>query len=91
MKLQPVVENAIVHGLVKKDGENKIDIHFTKLPYFLKCRISENGIVCTAAAEESEKYIKTHKLFATQIMKQRIDIFNYYKKYELSFNIRGFM
>ena len=44
MMLQPIVENAIVHGLVKKDVENKIDIHFTKLPYFLRCRISDNGI-----------------------------------------------
>ena len=87
MMLQPIVENAIVHGLVKKDGENKIDIHFTKLPYFLRCRISDNGIGRTASAEESEKYNKTHKSFATQIMKQRIDIFNYYNNYELSFNI----
>ena len=87
MMLQPIVENAIVHGLVKKDGENKIDIHFTKLPYFLRCRISDNGIGRTASAEESEKYNKTHKSFATQIMKQRIDIFNYYNNYELSFKI----
>ena len=29
----------------------------------------------------------THKSFATQIMKQRIDIFNYYNKLELSFSI----
>lgn len=87
MMLQPVVEYAIVHGLVKKDGENKIDIHFTKLPYFLICRISDNGIGRTAAAEESEKYKNTHKSFATKIMKQHIDTFNYYNKYELIFNI----
>jgi len=51
MMLLPIVENAIVHGLVKKDVENKIDIHFTKLPYFLRCRISDNGIGRTASAE----------------------------------------
>ena len=87
MMLQPIVENSIVHGLIKKEGENKIDIRFTKLEYFLKCRISDNGIGRKAAAAESEKYKKTHKSFATQIMKQRIDIFNYYNKYELSFSI----
>lgn len=87
MMLQPIVENAIVHGLIKKEGENKIDIHFTKLPYFLKCRITDNGIGRKAAAKQSEKYKKTHKSFATQIMKQRIDIFNYYNKHELSFSI----
>ena len=87
MMLQPIVENAIVHGLLKKEGENKIDIHFIKLPYFLKCRITDNGIGRKAAAKQSEKYKKTHKSFATQIMKQRIDIFNYYNKHELSFSI----
>lgn len=49
--------------------------------------ITDNGIGRKAAAKQSEKYKKTHKSFATQIMKQQIDIFNYYNKHELSFSI----
>lgn len=57
--LQPIVESSIVHGLIKKEGENKIDIHFTKLPYFLKCRITDNGIG-RKDAENKVRSIRKH-------------------------------
>jgi hypothetical protein len=47
------------------------------------------GLVAKPLEKQSEKYKKTHKSFATQIMKQRIDIFNYYNKHELSFSIEA--
>ena len=65
MMLQPIVKNAIVHGLIKKEGENKIDIHFTKLPYFLKCRITDNGFGRKAAAKQSETVSYTHLTLPT--------------------------
>lgn len=88
MMLQPIVENAIVHGLIPKEGENKIDIHFYHQIYFLKCRVIDNGIGRVEAKKQSEGYETTHKSFATKIMKERIDIFNHYNKRELSFSIK---
>lgn len=67
--------------------ENKIDIHFYHQIYFLKCRVIDNGIGRVEAKKQSEVYETTHKSFATKIMKERIDIFNYYNKRKLSFSI----
>ena len=87
MLIQPYIENAIWHGLRYKENSGNLTLQLTKKEKKLHVTISDNGIGRTASAEESEKYNKTHKSFATQIMKQRIDIFNYYNNYELSFNI----
>lgn len=87
MMLQPIVENAIVHGLIPMDGVNKIHIRFSKKENYLQCRIQDNGIGRKAAEAQRERYQKTHKSFATQIMKERINIFNYYNKENLDFEI----
>ncbi|WP_313790391.1 sensor histidine kinase [Flagellimonas okinawensis] len=43
--IQPFVENAIIHGLLNKDGDNKlVQIHFKKEAVFLPCTIEDNGI-----------------------------------------------
>lgn len=87
MMLQPIVENAIVHGLIPMDGVNKINITITKKDNLLQCRVQDNGIGRKAAEAQRERYQKTHKSFATQIMKERINIFNYYNKENLNFEI----
>ena len=87
MMLQPIVENAIVHGLIPMDGINKIAIRFSKKENYLQCRIQDNDIGRKAAEAQRERYQKTHKSFATQIMKERINIFNYYNKENLDFEI----
>ena len=87
MMLQPIVENAIVHGLIPMDGVNKIEISVSKKDHFLQCRVQDNGIGRKAAEAQRERYQKTHKSFATQIMKERINIFNYYNKENLGFEI----
>jgi sensor histidine kinase YesM len=87
MILQPIVENSIIHGLIPMDGVNKIKIDFFKNDNFLQCRVEDNGIGRNAAEAMREGYQKTHKSFATQIMKERINIFNYYNKNHLNFEI----
>lgn len=87
MMLQPIVENCIVHGLIPMDGVNKIKIDFSKKDNFLQCRVEDNGIGRKAAEAQREGYQKTHKSFATQIMKEHINIFNYYNKEHLDFQI----
>ena len=42
--LQPVVENAIFHGIAPKDGSGKIEICFIHEDTTLKIRISDDGI-----------------------------------------------
>ena len=49
--VQPFVENAIWHGLMHKEGERRLRIHFTEETDFIKCVIEDNGIGRKKAAE----------------------------------------
>lgn len=84
MMLQPIVENAIVHGIIPKKKQGEINIQLTNDHGMLKVTVTDNGIGRVAAAKQKEKYAK-HKSFATQIMRERIDIFNYYNERKLEF------
>lgn len=86
MMLQPIVENSIVHGIIPNNERGKITIDLTQEGEMLKVCVTDNGIGRKAAAKQREKYAK-HKSFATQIMRDRIDIFNYYNDRKLKFRI----
>ena len=49
--VQPFVENAIWHGLMHKEGERILKIHFTEKNDLIKCTIEDNGIGRKKAAE----------------------------------------
>lgn len=74
MLLQPVVENAIWHGLLKKEGGEKlIRMRFSLLSEKkLSCIVEDNG------AGLNEKYIqnekKENKSLALQFIKQRLEL-----------------
>jgi len=42
--IQPFVENAIWHGLMHKEGERRLNIHFSEKENYLHCSIEDNGI-----------------------------------------------
>ena len=86
MMVQPIVENSIVHGIIPKKESGKITIDLTQEDEMLRVCVTDNGIGREAAAKQREKYAK-HKSFATQIMRDRIDIFNYYNDRKLKFRI----
>lgn len=86
MMLQPIVENAIVHGIIPKNEKGEITIDLLHEDGMLKISVTDNGIGREAAAKQKAKYAK-HKSFATQIMRDRIDIFNYYNDRKLAFRI----
>ena len=44
MLIQPFVENAIKHGLEKKVGNGKVDIHIYQKENILYCKIEDDGI-----------------------------------------------
>lgn len=74
MLLQPVVENAIWHGLLKKEGGEKLISMKFSLPSEkkLSCIVEDNG------AGFNEKYIqnekKENKSLALQFIKQRLEL-----------------
>ncbi|MBK7665930.1 MAG: histidine kinase [Sphingobacteriaceae bacterium] len=73
MLIQPFIENALVHGLLHKEGEKKLTIHF-ELKDTLICVIEDNGV-----GREKSKAIKLrqrseHESFSSKAIYKRFEI-----------------
>jgi sensor histidine kinase YesM len=44
MVLQPLIENAVLHGLMPKSGDRKLTISFVAQETWLQIKIEDNGI-----------------------------------------------
>lgn len=66
--LQPYVENAIIHGLLPKDGEKKLFIHFYKRNGELHCVIDDNGIGRSEQLEGTETHISRGQKLTTDML-----------------------
>jgi len=74
--LQPFVENALWHGLSKKDGEKKIDLVIAEDKQYLVVRIIDNGIGRDLAAASYRSFPEGHLSKAVTIIRQRLTEFN---------------
>lgn len=72
--IQPFVENAILHGLVPKEGDGKIEVHFDVQNNQLVCTITDNGIGITKSKEMKENSMTAHQSMALEITKKRLEI-----------------
>lgn len=72
--IQPFVENAILHGLVPKEGNGKIVVDFDVENGQLICTIWDDGIGITKSAAIRENSMKAHKSMALEITKKRLEI-----------------
>ena len=74
--LQPFVENALWHGLGRKEGFKKINLSIHSNDGWLICEITDNGIGRKKAAEQYEKFPEGHLSRAVKIIRQRLTDFN---------------
>ncbi|WP_310382048.1 tetratricopeptide repeat protein [Flavobacterium sp.] len=72
--IQPFVENAILHGMVPKEGNGKIDVNFDVQHNQLVCTIEDDGIGFTKSKEMKENSVKAHHSMALDITKKRLEI-----------------
>ncbi|MGC4040148.1 MAG: tetratricopeptide repeat protein [Flavobacterium sp.] len=72
--IQPFVENAILHGLVPKEGSGMIYVDFDVENNQLVCTIWDDGIGITKSAAIKENSMKAHKSMALEITKKRLEI-----------------
>jgi ligand-binding sensor domain-containing protein len=80
MLLQPLVENAIWHGLKPRNGNKKIDIRFLKEQGQLICEIEDNGIGIDRSS--SKKQPDSHHSVGIENIKDRISLLN--SKYHIN-------
>ncbi len=84
--LQPVVENAIKHGLRHKDGEKQLQVSFALINDVLQVTVQDNGIG-RAASAELNKSRNNHSSFAGNALLRRVAFLNEkagYNKYEIT-------
>lgn len=72
--LQPFVENAIIHGLVPKKGQGRIDIGFELSGDNLICTIVDDGIGIDKSRQMKEQSVSVHKSMALDITKKRLEM-----------------
>ncbi len=81
MIIQPYVENAIKHGLLHRQGEKKLNIHFSLVTeHTLCCIVTDNGIGRKRSSEINEMRQKKYSSFATGATEKRLELLNYQKK-----------
>jgi two-component sensor histidine kinase len=72
MLVQPFIENAIWHGLLKKKGQRLLSISFSGLEdNYIKCVVEDNGIGRKNAGTDNSK-----KSLATVFVMQRLELIN---------------
>jgi len=77
MLLQPIVENAVNHGLFHKIGEGLIKIQFNKKSKnTFEISIEDNGIGRKKAAAIKGHSLNKHLSKSTEILQERIELIN---------------
>ena len=92
MLIQPYIENAILHGLVNKEGEGHISIHIKPDPNIenvLMVSIEDNGIGRAAAMEINKKKVFKYKnkSMGMSVTNDRLTILNNYQKQNIAMQI----
>ena len=72
--IQPFVENAILHGMVPKEGNGKIEVDFDVQNSQLVCTITDDGIGISKSKEMKEHSVTAHRSMALEITKKRLEI-----------------
>ncbi len=70
MLIQPFVENAVRHGILKGNKDGKLQILFKTVNDFLECSVIDNGIGIFKSQETKEK--TDHQSMALTVTKERL-------------------
>ena len=88
MLLQPIVENAVNHGLFHKIGKGLIIIYLNKKSKdVFEIIIEDNGIGRKKAAAIKEHSLNKHLSKSTQILQERIELINQSDQCKITYTI----
>lgn len=82
MLIQPLVENAIWHGLHPKDRDKQLLIQFYLAEGRLICEIEDNGIGIRQSLQNKDQTKSVHRSMGIANIRQRIAVLN--EKYKMS-------
>lgn len=81
--IQPFVENAVIHGVIPKDGNGTISVEFSEENDEILCKIIDDGIGRKKSEESKRKGIVTHKSRGMQLVNKRAEVLS-----ELGYDIK---
>lgn len=84
MLVQPFVENAIKHGLKRKEEKGLLDIEFRKNQSVIYCIVRDNGIGRKATTDKKDK---KHTSLALKIIQERLEVLEDVYEEKLSYKI----
>ena len=76
MMIQPLVENAIWHGLIPKRGRKNLLIHFSRMGESILCTIEDNGIGIKYSEQLKLLNRPLHKSVGLSNLRNRIKLMN---------------
>ncbi|MBS1774014.1 MAG: histidine kinase [Bacteroidetes bacterium] len=82
--LQPIVENAITHGLFHKETEGNLLIHFKKNADGIVCIVDDDGIGREKSTEIKKGMANSPESYGTDLIKDLIHVFNTYEPINIS-------
>src|SRR4030095_14491401 len=85
MLIQPIVENAIWHGLVSKQGKKNLYLRFYAKNKELVCEIEDNGIGINASIKNKAGSRASHRSLGIDNIRQRISVLN--EKYNIHYRL----
>lgn len=74
MLIQPYVENSIVHGLLSKETDRKINVWFRQKEDHVECEVLDNGIGREASRIMNEKRTRKHNSAGMALTKSRLQL-----------------
>lgn len=86
MIIQPIVENAVVHGLLNKNKKGNLSVQFTLKEEFVECSVEDDGVGRRAAEEIKKGKLFRHNAIATRVTGERLQILN--KVFEMPTSIQ---
>lgn len=73
--IQPLIENAINHGIIPQEKKGIIEVSFTLGDKNkIICKIQDNGIGINNSIENKKEYVNVHKSMAISIIKKRLEV-----------------
>lgn len=85
MIFQPIVENAILHGLIPKKTNRELVVKFDTEDNSLFVSILDNGVGRKAAMEKQKG--KEYKSWASSILKEKIEVLNRLNQSKVTYEI----
>ncbi|MBT8254940.1 MAG: histidine kinase transcriptional regulator protein, partial [Bacteroidia bacterium] len=88
MILQPIVENAVNHGLFHKNENGTIDVRFRQLDSStFQVSIEDDGIGINRARELYKSSARKYKTRSTAVLQERLELLRQSKNWNITYNI----